>query len=72
VLLFALKCGWGKRISEEIGSRGKIKTGVDSLFPRKLIRHCVKRPWLVQLAHIKLKQPEAGFEKTAFRIPSLL
>jgi len=70
VFLFALKCGWGKRISEEIGSRGKIKTGVDSLFTLKLISGCVKRPWLVQLTH--RKRPEAGFEKIAPRILSLL
>lgn len=51
-------------------SEGKIKTGVDSLFTLKLISGCVKRPWLVQLTH--RKRPEAGFEKIAPRILSLL
>lgn len=59
-----------KRISEEIESRGKIKTRGFALRFVKPVCSCVQVPWLVRPAHLKLS--EAGSEKTGSMILSLL
>lgn len=59
-----------KRISEEIESRGKIKTRGFALRFVKPVCSCVQVPWLVRPAHLKL--PEVGSEKTGSMILSLL